>query len=437
MVYFTPLVVLAPLATFQFFLPMWLSLLTFVLSSLGGCWIKLGQWASTRPDLFSDEVITSLNKLADQCPSHSFSHSERSIIQSFQLSSLDEFFLEFDPTSLASGTIAQVHKGTLHDGRFVAVKVLHPGIRDVIESDLALMRLTEYLTVVFPSLKWLGLVEALDQFEETMRAQLDLNMEAANMKRFQENFATNSRVFFPTVIRSSPCVLVETFEEGEPMHLLLKNISSLDMEEITRRSLANLGFQIFFQMMLIDNFLHADLHTGNILVREVSPNELGVVILDCGLVTSSLPQDWQHLKELLRAVASCDGRLGGETIINYATTHQLDDEKRENFLLRMDEIFSRVFAQNSEDLRVGAVLTEVLDLIREYKIKLHGNFATLIVGALIVEGIGKQLHPSACLSDQAKPFLFKAPIVHELVRETYFGFLWDLWVDFKGFFGWL
>eukprot|EP01126_Amoeba_proteus_P046033 TRINITY_DN5182_c0_g1_i21.p2 TRINITY_DN5182_c0_g1~~TRINITY_DN5182_c0_g1_i21.p2 ORF type:complete len:109 (+),score=21.05 TRINITY_DN5182_c0_g1_i21:293-619(+) len=95
-----------------------------------------------------------------------------------------------------------------------------------------------------------------------MRAQLDLNMEAANMKRFQENFATNSRVFFPTVIRSSPCVLVETFEEGEPMHLLLKNISSLDMEEITRRSLANLGFQIFFQMMLIDNFLHADLHTG-------------------------------------------------------------------------------------------------------------------------------------------------------------------------------
>eukprot|EP01126_Amoeba_proteus_P040189 TRINITY_DN4275_c0_g2_i10.p1 TRINITY_DN4275_c0_g2~~TRINITY_DN4275_c0_g2_i10.p1 ORF type:complete len:406 (+),score=77.51 TRINITY_DN4275_c0_g2_i10:238-1455(+) len=293
----------------------------------------------------------------DQCPSHSYSYSESILRSSFAIDSISEIFSELDPVPLASGAIAQVHEGILRDGTRVAVKVLHPGIVDILETDLTLMRYAVDFIYLFPEATWSGLREALCQFEASMRPQSDLSVEAKNLQRFRRNFVKNPHIIFPTVISASTHSLIETFEEGDPIYNYLPSSSYIPKNTEINKKLAEYGLDAFLQMMLVHNFVHADLHPGNILVRESqdessalekfikkimgkNDENLGLVILDCGLVTVASPTNWEALKALLVALAGGDGRKGAEAMIKYAKSHNLNERDKEEFMTRMGDLFN-------------------------------------------------------------------------------------------------
>ena len=180
----------------------WSSLLASTLAAAGPAFIKWGQWAATRGDLFPPHVCRALRRLQSDAPRHPPEASVAAIEAAFggPLSSVFETF-EKDP--VASGSVAQVHRATLSEaaaraagatpGAVVAVKVRHPGAAALMSRDFELMRRAAALCAALPRAlgggAWgVSLQESVRQFGAPLREQLDLAIEVRGKEIF--------RVFF-------------------------------------------------------------------------------------------------------------------------------------------------------------------------------------------------------------------------------------------------
>jgi len=237
----------------------------------------LGQWASTRPDVLPEDLCEYLAQLQAGAPHHSMRWNQRVIYDSFGID-LNELFVEFDATPIGSGTIAQVHQARLKaTGESVAVKICHPHIEASIDRDLILLAgLAGAFDQFFPSMRWLSLPGEVEIFSQMMRAQVDLRLEAQTLHRFGRNFAATAkswglpqRALFPEPkypLVAQNCLVEDLVTDAVPMSQFISETLSLPDNARARADLAVLGFQSFLQMLLWDNFVHADLHPGNILV---------------------------------------------------------------------------------------------------------------------------------------------------------------------------
>jgi aarF domain-containing kinase len=368
----------------------------FVSSSLGGLWIKIGQWASTRPDLFSPESVAKIGDLVDRCPVHSFDDTQRVILEQFGINNLNELFDKFDITPIASGAIAQVYEAVLH-GEKVAVKILHPGIFELIERDLVIMEtLKNSLLYWFPDAQWFGLEDALKQFEQTMKSQTNLRIEGENLKVFSDHFKLTENIVFPEFRMATNDVLVESFCKGVSLKDYLKEIHPLD----ERKFMAKMGLRAFLKMIILDNFVHADMHSGNILVNyekldkntKRSNKNPNIVVLDVGLTTFASEEDLRLIKDLFKAVGSNNAREGAAVLINYSTKKDMTEADKEGFMNEMSAFFDAMYHASPTYYEGGKGLGEMLAIQRKYHVQHPGNLTTLIVGMIVLEGIGKQLY---------------------------------------------
>ena len=110
------------------------------LERLGPIFVKFGQVLSTRRDLIPLDVADELARLQDRVPPFPAAQS-RALVEKAFGRPIDAIFASFDAEPVASASIAQVHFAVLKDGREVAVKVLRPGMLDVIDHDMALLHL--------------------------------------------------------------------------------------------------------------------------------------------------------------------------------------------------------------------------------------------------------------------------------------------------------
>lgn len=402
---FTPAIALSVIAAcVPFIRPLWWSLLQSSVDMAGGCWIKLGQWATTRPDIFPRSMLDQFDQLQDQCSPHSFEDT-REIIRKNYNAEIEELFEDFSPTPIAVGAIAQVYRAKLKlTGEEVAVKVLHPYITSSIQVDLAIMNLGASVIGLIPGSEWLGLQDAVEQFGTTMIAQVDMTFEARNLMRFAQNFKGDPNIVFPKVIdrMSTKAVLVETFEYGQPLATYLK--SSTDEQE--RKSLAKIGLRTYLTMLLVHNFIHADMHPGNLLVRkDPKTSQMQLVLLDVGLICELSDLDWLHFKMLFKCIVQGDGRGGAELMVEHARQTKIKPNERVLFTEEMHSLFTQLRENKLSDIDIGLFLSQMLDVVRRYKVRIDTNFTTLVVGTVLLEGIGRQLDSSINILDQSIPFL--------------------------------
>ncbi|KAJ2851169.1 hypothetical protein IWW36_001307 [Coemansia brasiliensis] len=274
----------------------WYRLLRMQMSRAGPTFVKLSQWAASRTDLFSTQLCLELGKLHDSNRAHSPELSRKAIAEAFDVEDIDQIFTAFDDKPLGAGAVAQVHYARLSKSFIekalasstdvasqqalkvlransqVAVKVLHPGVERQIKRDLRIMEWGAWALSLLPGMKWLSLPEEVSVFGNMMMAQVDLRSEARNAERFAANFSHRSGIAFPRAYLplDSPRVLVETFCDGVPLRTFL----DIDGHTPFDRELGARGLDAFLHMLIYDNFVHADLHPGNIMVA-LSPPFIG------------------------------------------------------------------------------------------------------------------------------------------------------------------
>lgn len=282
---FLPVLLLAPIALLvaPFRSHVWFWLVKSSLARAGTAFIKWGQWAATRPDMFPERLCAALSELHSAAPVHSFAYTKREVEAALG-APIDDMFETFDHEPLASGSIAQIHNATLRAGegvhprdRAVAVKVRHPRVVERIVTDFTLMRVLAEASARVPFLAWLNLRQSVAQFSGTMVAQTRLDIEGEHLRRFGWNFGDRSwhdtgfpRVVEPRRVKPSRAVLVESLERGTLVSKLVTRQSLGLGGEALERDLAHFivsrGEDVYLKMLLADNLMHADLHPGNLLL---------------------------------------------------------------------------------------------------------------------------------------------------------------------------
>ncbi|MCL2316467.1 MAG: AarF/UbiB family protein, partial [Actinomycetia bacterium] len=251
---------------------------TVFATRMGGLIVKLGQFLSVRVDLLPGEYIAVLSKLQDALPAV----PTRDIVTTIEDElhrPLASIFATFDETPIAAASLGQVHRATLPDGTPVAVKVLRPGIEDLVATDLASLRaLLRLLDRAFGLGRILDVADLEADFTATFTDELDYLSEGRHAEEFQRDLLFNPHVDIPQIHweRTTRRVLTGEFMDG----VRVDDLTRLDAAGVDRSALAANLAGVFFEMVLEHGRYHADPHPGNVFVR---PD--GVIqLIDFGMV---------------------------------------------------------------------------------------------------------------------------------------------------------
>jgi ubiquinone biosynthesis protein len=349
------------------------------MSFLGACFVKLGQVMSSRPDLFEPELIAELRHLQDKLPPFPFRHVRRTIEAQLRRP-LTEVFTEVAEAPLAAASVAQVHRGRLRQGDEVALKVLRPNIRAQVERDGALLLLFARLLALHPTIRLSDPVGFTREFVQGLVRQTDLRIEAEHYQLFRKNFAHDRRVAFPFIHAelSGEQLLVMELVRGRKLDALPPGDYSETASALRRATL---------QMCLVDGFMHADMHPGNLLLRDD-----GVLVLfDVGLSTRLAPEVLEMFVDMVRCIA-----MGTpDELVEHFRTYHLHDDQVDWAGMRDDfaAFTARFRAQDTATLDYGDMTNEIMALGRRYHVRPVPALSLVLVGIVTVQGIGKMLMP--------------------------------------------
>ncbi|KAF2305079.1 hypothetical protein GH714_001639 [Hevea brasiliensis] len=405
---FSPSLIMAPFADCcgPQFRKIWLEVVHRTLEKAGPAFIKWGQWAATRPDLFARDLCTKLSELHTKAPEHSFAYTRKTIERAFGRK-LTEIFEGFEEVPVASGSIAQVHRASLrfrYPGQkqvkpmVVAVKVRHPGVGESIRRDFEIINLVAKISNFVPTLNWLRLDESVQQFAVFMMSQVDLAREAAHLSRFIYNFQRCKDVSFPKPVYPlvHPAVLVETYEQGE---CVSHYVDEIEGHNRIKSALAHIGTHALLKMLLVDNFIHADMHPGNILVRVsqkssrkgLFKSKPHVIFLDVGMTAELSKSDQVNLIEFFKAVACRDGRAAAECTLRLSKQQNCPNPKA--FIEEVEEAFTFWGTPEGDLIHPAECMQELLQKVRRHKVNIDGNVCTVMVTTLVLEGWQRKLDP--------------------------------------------
>jgi len=371
-------------------------------TNLGATFIKIGQILSSRPDLLPDAIIKELKHLQDQVAPFDFHHVERTIREDFG-TSLSELYKDFNSAPIAAASIAQVHEAWLTTGERVAVKVRRPFIEKTMERDLRILKI---LSGIVDKLPYFGVLRVAPQakaFADAIYSQLDLTKEADNNRRFTEALKDFDQVHFPDLYPElcSERVLTMEFCVGKKLEEVL-----LD-PPIPFKRMTDYLFDIFNEMIYGAQFLHADLHPGNLLFD----NNGRLLMLDTGLV-ADIPRDYvRRFLRIVIATSTLDGRVILAAFLEGRDAPPLSDKQLKSLYDEADELSLEFRDKPMEEIEAGVAFFKMFSLLRKYKIWIEPELTMIFVANITMEGIGKVLDPkrdiTAELQRRMPPYLKK------------------------------
>jgi ubiquinone biosynthesis protein len=373
------------------------------IEELGPTFIKLGQIAATRADIFPADVVHELEKLLDSAPPVAFEEI-RGVIQAELREPIETLFAEFDAKPLAAASIGQAHRAQMHTGERVVVKIQRPNIEQVINADLDLMlSQARFLQNRSTRVSQLNLVALVEEFAFALRNELDYTSEGRNADRIRRQFGDDSRILIPKIFWSHTTRRVIVSEE---LHgIKLNDLNRLRAEGYDLPAVAQMGTEIYMQQIFAHAFFHADPHPANLFVvgNKIAMIDFGTM----GFLSDELKT---QLADLLVGLVNND--VEG---IAQAMVHLGGDVKVNESELRRDvqRFMIRYYGLSLRDVRVSDFMGEVFKIANKHHIFFPADFALLGRTLTILEGVARQLDPNIVLVEVAKPF------VTQLVRERY------------------
>ncbi|WP_370217522.1 AarF/UbiB family protein, partial [Thalassolituus sp.] len=321
--------------------------------------------------------------------------------------SVDELFAEFANEPLAAASIAQVYPARLfgegsEPGKEVVVKVVRPGIENTIERDLRLLEFMAAMLVRYSADgRRLKPLEVVEDYRNTIFAELNLQIEASNAAQLRRNFADSDLLYMPEVYWDycRTKVMVSERIYGIPV----ADIDQLHAQNTNMQLLAERGVEIFFTQVFRDSFFHADMHPGNIFVSREHPDSPKYIAIDCGIVGSLTDEDLHYLAMNLLAFFNQDYHQVAQLHIDSgwvpATT------KVHEFSAAIRSVCEPIFEKPLAEISFGQVLIQLFATARRFNMEVQPQLVLLQKTLLNIEGLGRQLYPDLDLWTTAKPYL--------------------------------
>jgi len=367
------------------------------LEDLGPIFVKFGQILSTRRDLLPEDIAGELALLQDRVAPFDGKLACTLVERAFHRP-LGQVFARFDAEPLASASIAQVHAAALNSGEDVVVKVLRPGIENVIRRDVSLL----YTVAGLAERYWsegrrLRPREVVAEFEKTIYDELDLLREAANASQLRRNFSDSGLLRVPEVYWPYCHRNIMTMERiyGIPVN----DLDALRKAGVDMKTLSERGVEIFFTQVFRHNFFHADMHPGNIFV---SP-EGQYMAVDFGIMGTLSVQDQRYLAENFLAFFRRDYRRVAE--LHVESEWVPAGTRVDEFEAAIRSVCEPIFERPLKDISFGQLLLRLFQTARRFNMEIQPQLVLLQKTLLSIEGLGRQLYPDLDLWQTAKPFL--------------------------------
>lgn len=370
--------------------------LRLAIEELGPTFIKLGQILSTRGDLLPAPYLDELAKLQDGVPPMPAEEVRKTLEEELGRP-IEEAFASFDLAPLASASIGQAHIAMLHDGSEVVVKLRRPGVVERIEEDL---RILMDLAVVAER-RWVmarkyDLLAITQEFAQTLREELDYLHEGRNVERFAASFANDPTVHIPRVYWNTTTARILTLERVKGMKI--SNVEAIEAEGLDRTEVANHATRILLAMILEYGFFHADPHPGNVFVE----TDGRIALIDFGMTGELDTASQSVLLRLLLSISRKDAGQLADVVLELGHTRVHVDRNR----LRRDmqRMLDRYCDKSLGDVKLTALLNELLTILRWHHLRLSPDLALLVKTLGMSEGLGVRLNPHFNLMDVYIPY---------------------------------
>ena len=369
--------------------------LTRTLAELGPTFIKLAQVLGVRADILPEPYLSTLATLTDQVPPLASGVAEE-VIRAELGKPVEELFEVWDPVPLAAASLGQVHR-VIYQGRDVAVKVLRPGVADLVHDDLDIaFRLLLVVQILFPNHHTRALGAIVSEFAKRIGGELDFREEARQAQTIRKNLAPFREVVVPEVIPDlvTQRVLGLEYIEGTRIDRLHDRLAR---RELDLRHLVQVVGEVYLQMMLVDGLFHADPHPGNLLVDPQGR----VVLLDFGMV---IPVERELRTKLARLVLSAaqgdpDGVINGFYELGILDP-DADRGAVQDAARKVVEVVGR---QGSSVRQIGQLVDQILFSFYDWPLMLPSDLVYFGRASALVEGLAIRYEPTLNVMQELKP----------------------------------
>jgi len=371
------------------------------LEKLGPTFIKLGQLLSTRADLLPSPYLEALTRLQDRVEPFAYEEVDRIVSGEIGVR-ISKAFADFDPQPLAAASLAQVHRASMRDGREVVVKVQRPNIREQIVEDLeALDQIAQFLDAHTELGKRYDFENMLNGLRSSLLRELDFKLEASNLITFSENLREFEQIIIPEPVEDfcTSRVLTMEYIQGKK----ITDLSPLRLMEIDGPGLARELFRAYLKQILLDGFVHADPHPGNVFLTEDDQ----IALLDLGMVVRLLPSFRDNVLRLLLAISEGRGEEAAEVTIRMGEPKSRFDKA--DFTKRIGELVAEHGEASLSRLNSGQVVLEITKISADCWFRLPSEFTmvakTLLNLDQVVFTLDPGFEPTAIIRQRAMEIL--------------------------------
>lgn len=366
------------------------------IEDLGPTFVKMGQIASTRYDLFPAEVVSELENLQDQAPQLSFDVI-RQIIQEELGSETQEIFQELSEVPIAAASIGQVHYAVLKNGKKVAIKVQRPKMKEVIETDLEILQ--DLSLIAEHRIEWASryqISDIVEEFSRSLREELDYTIEGRNSEKIAKQFTDDPMVVIPKVYWEYSTVKVLTMEYVEGIKL--NEPEKLLEAGIDRKEIAHKIVDTILQQILIEGYFHGDPHPGNVLGLPGG----AIVFLDFGMVGRLSPDMKHHIASLVIALM----RKKTDDVIKAIAKMGIVPDTINMAVLRTDvmQLYDKYYDVPLSKVSLGQVVSDLFSVAYQHRIRIPAELTHLGKTLLTMEGMVTKLDPEMSILKVAEPF---------------------------------
>lgn len=366
-----------------------------VLEELGPTFVKFGQMLSTRPDIVPADYIRELERMCHHVAPFSGEVSRNILLEELG-APVEETFREFNDEPRASGSIAQVHEATLHDGTPVVVKVRRPLIERIIEDDVAILTFLAEQADRVEEFRPFRLPMLVEEFARAITRELDFVSEAAYTHKFRESLKDDDRIEIPEVYWDHTTERVLTMKRMEGVHLselFSSNGSAWDKSELARTIM-----DTYLRQFFILGVFHGDPHPGNILVTEQGR----IALLDFGLVGRVNARLRRNLGVCLMALGNGQLELVAEVLTEIGRLPR--EAQAEDLQEELVGLLDRHSSVPLEKLDVQRSFYDVMAVIRKYRVEVPRDFVLMGRALVVISGIVTRLDPDLNVASLAVPY---------------------------------